>query len=70
MLCIEPSGRRWGRRLLPMLGTWLALHNTVHYISHPMGLPVVICAIPALFFVVLYLSGTSLAVHAPLAPPP
>eukprot|EP00873_Tetraselmis_striata_P011505 jgi/Tetstr1/431769/TSEL_021268.t1 len=59
-------------RLLPMLGTWLALHNTVHHISHPLGLPVVICCIPALFFAVLYLSGTSLqeAQKAGWAPEP
>mmetsp|Transcript_15625 Transcript_15625/g.43700 ORF Transcript_15625/g.43700 Transcript_15625/m.43700 type:complete len:952 (-) Transcript_15625:452-3307(-) len=47
-------------RILPMLGTWLALHLTVHNVTHPLGLPATICAIPLLFYIVLYASGHTL----------
>ena len=47
-----------------MLGTWLALHLTVHNITHPLGLPATICAIPLLFYIVLYASGHTIEVVA------
>ena len=45
-----------------MLGTWLVLHLTVHYVSNPLGLPAAMCAIPLVFYIALYASGHTLKV--------